>query len=282
MASEPLERLYSLVNWQDDLSTGEGRVRYEQIKGEMRQVAEHEWLRSLLSGREAKVLDLCGGAGIAGIAMAKVLADTGRGCTLSIVDLREKALEKARLLGRQELGREPETHVLDVRDLRGLPTKHDVALLWGLTTPHFDPWDMMKAMAGVSGVLSDDGVLVIEEVDRVYLRFTQFGYQRVLVESATEDEAVLSLHAGFDIKTGSFRRLTLDLMDGERRSMDSYYFWGVAPMCQLAWTFFEDVDLIQKDRVRCIILAAGPRRRIEPGVFVGSEPRMLRGSAQNP
>jgi hypothetical protein len=35
MASEPLERLYSLVNWQDDLSSGEGKVRYEQIKGEM-------------------------------------------------------------------------------------------------------------------------------------------------------------------------------------------------------------------------------------------------------
>jgi len=279
MASEPLEKLYSLVKWEDDISTEEGRARYEQIKGEMKQIAEHEWLSPLLSGKAMRVLDLCGGAGIAGIAMVKVLMESKKGCTLTIVDLREKALETSRLLCHQETGLKPETYVLDARDLRTLPMKCDVALLWGLSTPHFDPWDMTKVMASASSALDDDGVLVVEEVDRVYLRFTQFGYQRVLVENAAEDEAVISLHSGFDIKTGSFRRLTIDLMDSERRSMDSYYFWGVAAMCQLAWTFFEDVDLIQKDRARCVILAWRPRRRIKPDAFIGSEPKMRRGGA---
>ncbi len=91
---------------------------------------------------------------------------------------------------------EPETHVLDVRDLRGASHETRCRAALGSNYSHFT-LDMRKAMAGVSGVLSDGGVLVIEEVDRVYLRFTQFGYQRVLVENATEDEAVLSLHAGF-------------------------------------------------------------------------------------
>jgi len=190
---ERLEELYGLVQWVEDPRSEEGMRKYLEALDRVRKLLEHDWFKKLLeSRRRVSVLDVCGGTGIGGVALAKVLDEEGVEVELTALDLRRSALEVASVWGSEELGREVRTVEADARRVHELGLKADVTLLYGFSAPHFDPWDMARLLSSVSEVLSGDGLLAMEETDRRYSIFFLQGYARALAEAASEEGVVAS------------------------------------------------------------------------------------------
>ncbi len=268
--SRALERFYEIYTWTDDISSEEGWRRFNRELEWFRKLVQHKWVEDVIGSKDRiVVVDLCGGGGFGGIGLAKVLTESrGVDVDLMVVDLRRKALEKALENSRRILGFEARTVYADVTRLyKTQPQlRADIALLHGLTTPHFDPWDMIRLAASTAKILQENGVFVVDEVDRVYKVFYQIGYKEVLTES-TGDRVVLGIHLGYDPRRGMFKRLVYDLETNEKARLDAY-FWNIAGVAAILWVFFRDVDFVELgSSIRGFILAKTPRNNIDPVVF---------------
>jgi hypothetical protein len=273
--SGELTRVYRLLGrgWVEDPYSEAGRRRYGEALERFRKVLNHSWFKPLLSKR-LRVVELCGGTGIGGIALTKALRLKGAEAELTILDLRGKALEVAERWGGEELGG-VETLRADALELHKLDLRPDVILIYGFSAPHFDPWEMARLMASTAEALSDDGLLILEETDRRYNIFYLVGYKDVLPERVGEESITLSIHGGYDLRRGTFKRALIDPLRGESATIDLYY-WGIAELSALVWLFFEEVDLFPDPRRRMagLILARGSRGRLRPRDLAG-KPRML-------
>jgi len=262
-----MERFYELFPWPENPYDREGRARYEEVLGQMSRVVEHGWIRERIGGRSAvRVVDFCSGTGIGGVAMARSLRERyGVEVDLLLVDVRGSALEVARRFSREELGFEARTMVADVTQALDLGGVYDVALLWGLTTPHFSPWGYVRFLANAAGSLCDRGVYVCEEFDRAYSVLTR-GYREVVPESLG-GRLVLDMHVDYDPLTGCVTRAVYDVASGRWASSEQH-LWGLASSMALAWVFFEDVDFVPlRSQYHGAVVAANPRRSLRLGDY---------------
>ncbi len=277
-SSEYLERLYQVFPWIDDPFTDEGRMRYERELKVMEKVIGHEWVREVVdkSGESVSIVDVCGGSGIGGVAFAKVLHNKyGVKTSLTVVDLRRDMLEKAREFSERELGYRAETVTWNILEKLDLDREFDFALMWGHTTPHFSPWDLVRVYANISRLLKPHGLFMYDETDRVYTVFYLKGYGDVLPEHVEEDRIVLTIHKSRDFKTGYFHRVAYDLVGREGVEM-KVYIWDIAGSATLAWIFFNDIDYIPTSRPYSgVVLAYKPRKTINPMEYLTNKPRML-------
>ncbi|NOX45330.1 MAG: class I SAM-dependent methyltransferase [Caldiserica bacterium] len=256
-----LGRFYEIFPWYDDPESERGRRYFEATVGAMEKLAQHPWIR----GEGAlRVLEICGGAGFGGVALAKVLGQRGVAVDLTITDLRAEALERARAWGTETLGRKVRTRIADApREVHKLGEKYDLVLMYGLSTPHFDPWELVRLLASVGEALEDDGIFAVEESDRRYRIFLMIGYKWALAEAA-EEKFTVSFHTGYDLHRGTIRRHYLDLgASGAPVEMETY-MWGLAEVGAFVWTFFEEVDFLQLRNERHFILGRKPRRNLSP------------------
>jgi predicted O-methyltransferase YrrM len=278
--SKELEDIYRVVPWPEDPWSEKGRERFEKALKRFKKLISHEWIGSLSSSRSrVRILDVCGGTGIGGIALAKTLTESGKIAELTITDLRKSALQKAVEFGR-ELGIKPKIEQADALKIHEIGEEYDIGLLYGCSTPHFNPWRIVKLLASVSSAIADDGVFVMDEVDRVYMFLVQ-GYRLVLPDEASKDRVVISIHSNYDPMTGEIKRLEFDLV--RRRGTElPLYFWGLAELMSITWLFFEHVDFLRDEesmRGQCtgLIVAYRPRRKIIPS-DLAHYPRLLTGS----
>jgi len=269
-----LTRFYSVFPWFDDPESERGKAYFEVTLGFMGRLLEHPWVQEACARGRLKVLELCGGAGFGGIALAKRLQEKGVEAELALTDLREEALRRAAKWAKEELGREIETALLDAREAHKLGEKFDLVLMYGLSTPHFDPWDLVEFLAAAGEALEDRGILVIEESDRRYRIYLTAGYKWALAEAADERFTV-SFHTGYDLYRGTVKRHYLDLRaPGAPVEMETF-MWGLAEVAAFVWCFFGEVDLIQLRNERHFVLGRGPRRRLSPEDL--RRPGLLRG-----
>ena len=91
-----LEELYELGIWPEDPYSEEGKRRFGLALEYMRKLIGHPFIEEVSRTGVLKVLELCGGTGIGGVAFAKALSEKGVKVDLMITDLRERALEVAR------------------------------------------------------------------------------------------------------------------------------------------------------------------------------------------
>ncbi|ABL78783.1 class I SAM-dependent methyltransferase [Thermofilum pendens] len=261
---ESLSRFYEVFPWPEDPLSPEGRARYEAALSFFRGLLEHEWLTGIAGKRRLSVVDVCSGAGLGGVALAKAFTERGLEVELVLVDLRREALELARRFSEAELGSPAETYVLDARELHALGRRFDVALVYGLTTPHFDAFDAARVYSSIAESLADDGVLLVEENDRFYGLIVLGGYREVFYEG-DERRGALSVQVGYDSLRGVVRRMHVDLSTGKRAVGETRY-WDLAGTLALVWLFFEDVDFARypgKPRTG-IVIAKKPRRKLRP------------------
>jgi hypothetical protein len=181
---------------------------------------------------------------------------------LTCLDLREDALKKAEEFSKLELGFNALTLKMDILKLYELNKTYDVCLMYGLSAPHFNPFQMCILLASVSKILTDDGILILDEADRIYGIFFLRGYQLVLPE-ISEEKIVISLHKSYDWITGTFKRLIVSLLSKDVAEID-LYFWNLAELMAMAWLIFNDVDFISEERrpYEGFIIAHKPRRNI--------------------
>ena len=261
---EILSRFYSIFPWAEDPYSREGRKRFEKTLKFMEQLVNHQWLRNLLSKRKIiRVLEICSGTGIGGVALAKILMDKSINVYLLITDLRKEALNIAKKWGFEVLSKEVDTLLIDAREVHKLDCKFDISLLYGLSTPHFNPWDIVKLFTSVNEVLVDDGLFIIDEGDRRYTLLTQ-GYKHVLAEYSSEERFVVSFHIGYDFVKGSIKRTYVDLIKQTKPVTMELFMWGLAEVAALTWVFFEDVDLVKLERTRHFIIGYKPRKILTP------------------
>lgn len=104
--------------------------------------------------------------GHGGVALARVLKEKGHEVDLTLIDIRSDALRDAEEFCADE-NVECKCVVKDAVKVHELGV-FDMALLYGAPLAHFDAWSLLKMFASVSQSLSDKGVAVIEEMDRIY------------------------------------------------------------------------------------------------------------------
>ncbi len=271
-----LEKCYSIRHWPEDLESAVSRKRFEEACRAFRSLLKHEWIAELLKHRNrVKVLDICGGTGVGGLALAKVLLDEGFGVELIVNDLRNSALEKAKVYAKRLLNVDIEVLKEDAVNVWRHGLRIDIALLYGLSTPHFDPYKMIQLVAGTAWMLRPHGMFIVEEFDRVYGILCRVGCKDVVVDYVGEDRIVLSVNVGYDSRTGTFKNMHIDLADMRRVAL-SYRLWDIAGTAAILWTFFEDVDMIHTQSMLHGVLIARKPRGLNPENY-SKVPKIVQG-----
>ncbi|ADM27478.1 methyltransferase type 12 [Ignisphaera aggregans DSM 17230] len=276
MESLYMEKLYRLFPWPENPYEEEGRARYQEALEYMARVVEHGWIRERVGDRDRiSIVEYCSGTGIGGIALARILREKyGVAIDLLLIDLRRSALEIAKRFSREELGFEVDTLVADVTKDIDLGKKFDIALLWGLTTPHFSPWNYIKFLSNVARSLSDKGIYIYEEGDRMYSILLLRGYKDVVSESS-RNRIVLTIHRDYSPLTGYITRTIYDFIGHEYTDL-KLYFWGLADSMAFTWIFFRDIDFIPlRSSYSGVAVAVDPRRDIRYEDYLYAKPRVL-------
>jgi hypothetical protein len=66
-----LERIYAMLRWVEDPETSQGCERYQRILRDMEGLTAHPWIQYILRGRRmVRVIDVCSGTGLVGIALS--------------------------------------------------------------------------------------------------------------------------------------------------------------------------------------------------------------------
>jgi ubiquinone/menaquinone biosynthesis C-methylase UbiE len=257
-----IEEMYRLYPWPEDPSRDEGKRRYYEALNKFKVAVKHEWMNKLINSKKhLKIIELCSGTGIGGIALSKILIENGKSVELKMLDARREALEKALDFSLKELGFKAQIQVADILKPDYLEGKYDIALMYGFSSSHFNPWEMIKILSSIQEIIVEDGILLMEERDRIQGVFLR-GYQQILPEYS-ENKTVLTIHKDYNALKGEFYRIIFDLKSGERSEM-KVYFWGLAELMSMVWIFFKDVDFIpyQYGNYRGIIIAYKPRGKL--------------------
>ena len=269
-----LELVYEVFPWHEDLSLTEGYERFKEALDDFRKVLDHELVRSVIDRGFVRVVDICGGGGIGGIALAKVLSEKGVKVDLVVNDLRSSALDLAIRNSMKVLGFKPKIVKANALELYRYGVKADIALLYGLSTPHFNPYEMVRLVASTAKILEPNGVFLVEEADRIYNIFYLVGYKDVVAEYAGEDRVALSIHSGYDVRRGVFYRLFLDI-PSMKRVRAPVRFWDIAGTASTLWFFFREVDFVETKSRRRGFIVAGKPRGINPDDYL-EYPRIAR------
>ncbi|NJE08350.1 class I SAM-dependent methyltransferase [Thermococcus sp. M39] len=269
-----LEELYEFLHWPMHPDDEGARKRFEKIVRVFSSLIED---RIIESKEEIAILDLAAGTGIAGVALAKVLGERGVKVELTAVDLREKDLHFVdRWIKAYEVkNAKANTVTADIRELHRYfeESHYDVAMLWGLTMPHFDPFETIKIFANVSYALKEDGIFLMEESDRVFNILYRVGYRDFLVETKTEEYTLISVHEGYNLKRGTFKRTYYKIPGFEKVSEDEHRLWDIAGILGIGSIFFKDFKLITKMEhevfgVSDVLVFKNPRKNLPLNEFL--------------
>ncbi len=260
-----LEKFYRIFKWVEDIDMSEGRKRLQESIEKMSKAINHPSIQEILARKEKiTIIDICSGKGIGFVALAKaILRRHDVGIEVIAVDLRQSALEKAEEYAEKELGVKIKTFAYDVTRLWELGISADIGLLFGFSTPHFNPYDLVRIVAGMASILGSKGVFVVEESDRIYSIYQRIGYKDVYAEYADEDHVVLSIDSGRDPLKGVNKRLIMDLITGDRVSSE-VRLWDIAGVASILWCFYSHVDFIKYRHPYSGLLVAWRPRGINP------------------
>jgi SAM-dependent methyltransferase len=262
-----LSEFYSMFPWPDDPESPSGQEYFAKTLRFMERLVEHPWIKELLEKKRVRILEVCCGIGFGGIALSKLLSARNIDVEILLTDLREDALAKAEYFGKKSGIGKIKTMVIDAREIYKIEDSFDIVLLYGLSTPHFNPWELVKIISSVSFVLNEKGIFVLDESDRRYSVFLNRGYKWVLAEGDNEKFTV-SFHTGYDLKKGTFKRVHINPFGNSIKPVTMETFmWGLAEVGALMWIFFQDVDMVQLEGTRHFIVGYIPRKQIKPDEF---------------
>jgi len=255
-----LEKAYRIANWKDDPWTPEGRERYLSAIKKLGRLVKHPWIAELLED-ELSILDLGAGRGIGGVAFAKVLKERGSKARLVMVDIRRDAIRDALHFAKEE-GIEAEAYVMNALEAYKLG-KYEIILMYGATLTHFNEWNMIRLFASSTKALKENGVIVIEEIDRVNAIFEK-GFRDVIFESRDPEKLSLSIHSRYDLITGSYYRTFIRLREFEAVTIP-VNFRSIAHIASTLWLFTKDVDISPTgEDALYFVMGRSPRGIIDP------------------
>ena len=271
---ERLEKLYRVFPWPEELGSERLADRLRAARRHFEILTTHPWVREAVKGGEATVIDVCGGVGVGGVALALVLRGLGINTKLVVVDLRRTALEKARKLSKDVLGSEAEVVEADAMEVHKYVSGANIALMFGYTSPHFSPYELLRLTISVAASLRPSGVFVLEEHDRFGDILMRIGYKYVVPERVDEDMITLSIHSRYDHLRGVTERVFLKIPDYEAAKMP-VRLWDLAGIAGMLWAGFKDVDFLPIRTARSGFLIAKEPRGLDPKEF-SEDPTIVR------
>jgi len=274
-----LEDLYTLLEWPSDPLSPSGKRRMFEAMEILDRVLEHDYMKKVLENRNrVRILDVCSGGGVAGFALAKLLMSRGYEVRLTLVDLRAHELEKAHAY-RDNYMKELvlETYAIDAKRVHELGKKFDIALMWGLSLPHFSPWDAIKLFISVAKSLEKNSVFLLDECDRMSTIFMKMGY-KLIVPAGFSEKPIVDIHRGYDIARGMIKRVVVDLSTGKYVNHELCLLWSLSTIASLLWVVFSDVDVVMYGRAtdRFVVIAYSPRDSVSLDDLLLKEPSLLR------
>ena len=272
--SKRLERLYRVFPWPEELGSERLAERLREARRHFEILVTHPWVKEAVRGGEATVVDVCGGIGVGGVALASVLRSLGISTRLVVVDLRRTALERAKELSNEILGSEAEVVETDATEVHKHVSSASIALMLGYTSPHFSPYDLLRLTISVAASLKPSGVFVLEEHDRFGDILMRIGYRYVVPEHADEDMITLSIHSRYDHLRGVTERVFVKLPDYEAAKMP-VRLWDLAGIAATLWAGFKDVDFLPIRTARSGFLIAKEPRGLDPEEF-SEDPMIIR------
>ncbi len=246
----------------------------------------HSFFEEIIKLNTLRIIDLMAGTGIAGAAIAKSLIGLGIVPELTLVDIRRSDLEKVyQWLRKARIDDKVRVEIIesDIKELyltlEDRRDYYDIALIWGNSAPHLDAWDMVKAYSNISYLLKPNGLLLMEEGDRIYNVLYLMGYKDFLIEGDTKEGKLANIHSGYDWRRGVFKRYFCLLPGFKEIGEIDLRYWDLAGLASLGWVFFKDVDIVprsihRQQRVSSVILFKNPRKKLVPGDFF-SMPKAL-------
>jgi len=134
--------------------------------------------------------------------------------------------------------------------------------MYGLSTPHFNPWQLERLFSSVASVVANDGVFVLDESDRRYRIFLFNNYQWVLGEGSSDSKFCMSFQSGYSLKKGTFKRTYINFQAEQIKPIDMETFmWGLAEVGAFMWPFFNDIDWIPLEGNHFFLVGAAPRKK---------------------
>lgn len=261
---EPLERLYRYLCWPMDPEEPESVKRYEAI----REFFIEKLGREIPLHREASILDVAAGTGIASIALAEALIYRGASVRkIMVTDIRQEDLEKAykwldirgltgvKLYTRQVDGRKL------VDKIQGI---YDYILLWGSSLPHFSTWDYALIVANTRELIGKDGVFLVEQKNILHRVLHTNTYKDIYISPGKNRETlIISIMTGYDEFTGMDIKQQYLIPGfqyiGEARSR----LWDIATILTITWLFYEKIELNRSNKpgIETTIIASKPREK---------------------
>jgi len=237
-----LEELYGYLRSSIDPSSEQAQRRFIGAQSFFSWAFKEELIPY---GRKVKILDLCAGTGLAGAALVEALREWGYESKLVVVDKRKEDLVRVE----EWLSGETDVYgaVMDcLGDLTKLG-KFDVALLFGYTMPHFDPFRAAELFRNVARVLEPHGVFMLEEMDRFGTFFYRKAYREIVVEARGEDYTVVSLDEGYNPLKGVIRRGYYKIPGWEKVGEIETRYWDLAGLAGLGKALFEEARIIKRE-----------------------------------
>ncbi len=142
-----LDSLYKLFEWPEDPGERTFIRRINLARDHMDVLTSHPWIEEL---EEIRLLDLCSGTGIGGAVLAEKLIERGKEVELTLADLREDALRKAGEWIPERIGIKPKLLKCRAEEVHRFVGDQDLCLIYGLSIPHFNPWNCARMLASVS------------------------------------------------------------------------------------------------------------------------------------
>ena len=206
----------------------------------MKYIVKHQFIKELLDIRkEIRILDLCGGCGIGGMTLATTILKKrpDRHVSVTVVDIRKEALNIAKKWAKEETGIDIETIALNALEVHKLKKKYNIVLLYGNSISHFNPWDALILFSTLSDVVTNRGIVIIENVDVGSLLL--LGYKHIW----TDKGPVISIHTNYDLLRGVCNRLCMSVGE-DRKGAVSLHFWYTASLGALLYCFFKELNIM--------------------------------------
>ena len=217
-------------------------------------------------------MDIGAGRGIGGVALAKVLMEKGVRTYLVMIDLRRDAIQDAKRFAQEE-GVEAKGYVMNALEAHKLG-KFDIVLMYGAILAHFNEWELPRLFASSTSALTDDGIVIIQEMDRVHAIF-RGGFKELIIENIDPEKLSLSYYLRYDLVTASYYRVFVRLKDYETAILP-INFRSIAHLASTLWLFTKDVDILPTGAESIyFILGKSPRKTINPE-DLGENPIILK------
>ena len=257
-----LAEFYKFLRWHSRPDDPEARARFEVIKGFMKGLISRGILNEVIGSGKARVLDVMGASGIAGIALAWVLATSGVEAEVMVTDLRDEELgmadewlRMARLENsvRLETLRASATRLPEALGGR----EFDIVVLWGSSLPHLDVYDLHLFLAGARELQPRNGVILMEQFSLLPGILVHNMFKHILVEGDA-----LTLFREYDDSRGVQRRLVYALPELRYMGVIESRLWETSQVMAAAWIYYrrvETLDYTKGKRSSKVIVASNPR-----------------------